>query len=156
MLQSTDLFSISLYQVRQLCDGKIIQASVLLIRTNSASLLNYASSTGYQGLANQANSSPRSSSGLLMKVIKIQARGNKKRGYVNYLVLGGFKRFEVDVDNAIASGELVIPAEFRPKAARAASIISMADELKKYKDLLDSGAITQDEYNAKKKQILGL
>ena len=33
---------------------------------------------------------------------------------------------------------------------------SNADELKKYKDLLDSGIITQEEFDAKKKQILGL
>jgi hypothetical protein len=33
---------------------------------------------------------------------------------------------------------------------------SQADELKKYKDLLDSGAITQDEYEEKKKQLLHL
>ena len=34
--------------------------------------------------------------------------------------------------------------------------ISAADELKKYKELLDMGAITQDEFDAKKKQLLGL
>ncbi len=33
---------------------------------------------------------------------------------------------------------------------------SGADEILKYKSLLDSGIITQDEFNAKKKQILGL
>lgn len=33
---------------------------------------------------------------------------------------------------------------------------SDADELKKFKDLLDSGAITQEEFEAKKKQLLGL
>lgn len=33
---------------------------------------------------------------------------------------------------------------------------SSADEIKKYKDLLDSGAITQEEFDAKKKQLLGL
>lgn len=31
-----------------------------------------------------------------------------------------------------------------------------ADEIKKYKELYDSGAITEEEFNAKKKQILGL
>lgn len=31
-----------------------------------------------------------------------------------------------------------------------------ADELKKYKDLLDKGVITQEEFDAKKKQLLGL
>ncbi len=33
---------------------------------------------------------------------------------------------------------------------------SNADELKKYKGLLDSGAISQEEFDAKKKQLLGL
>lgn len=34
--------------------------------------------------------------------------------------------------------------------------LSNADELKKYKDLLDQGIITQEEFDAKKKQLLGL
>ena len=34
--------------------------------------------------------------------------------------------------------------------------VSTADEIKKYKDLLDAGAITQEEFEAKKKQLLGL
>ncbi|WP_242831373.1 SHOCT domain-containing protein [Desulfitobacterium dehalogenans] len=34
--------------------------------------------------------------------------------------------------------------------------LSAADEIKKYKELLDIGAISQDEYEAKKKQLLGL
>ena len=33
---------------------------------------------------------------------------------------------------------------------------SSADELKKYKELLDMGVITQEEFDAKKKQLLGL
>ena len=33
---------------------------------------------------------------------------------------------------------------------------SAADELKKYKELLDSGVITQEEFDAKKKQLLDL
>ena len=36
------------------------------------------------------------------------------------------------------------------------SNISNADELKKYKELLDSGTITQEEFDAKKRQILKL
>lgn len=35
-------------------------------------------------------------------------------------------------------------------------IIGGADKLKMYKELLDSGTITQEEFDAKKKQILGL
>lgn len=37
-----------------------------------------------------------------------------------------------------------------------AAPISAADELKKFKELLDSGVITQEEFDAKKKQLLGL
>ena len=33
---------------------------------------------------------------------------------------------------------------------------SSADELMKYKELLDNGIITQEEFDAKKKQLLGL
>ena len=34
--------------------------------------------------------------------------------------------------------------------------VSEADELLKFKKLLDAGAISEDEYNMKKKQILGI
>ena len=34
--------------------------------------------------------------------------------------------------------------------------ISAADEIKKFKELLDAGIITEDEFNAKKKQLLGI
>ena len=34
--------------------------------------------------------------------------------------------------------------------------LSTADELKKFKDLFDSGIITQEEFNAKKRQLLGI
>ena len=37
-----------------------------------------------------------------------------------------------------------------------APTISAADELKKFKELLDSGIISQEEFDAKKKQLLGL
>ena len=40
--------------------------------------------------------------------------------------------------------------------ASEASSLSPAEELKKFKELLDMGAITQEEFNAKKKQLLGL
>ncbi len=33
---------------------------------------------------------------------------------------------------------------------------SAADELKKFKELMDAGVISQEEFDAKKKQLLGL
>ena len=53
----------------------------------------------------------------------------------------------------------IMPGEAIPAAkdfAQPVSQISSADELKKYKDLLDSGVINQEEFDAKKKQLLGL
>ena len=43
----------------------------------------------------------------------------------------------------------------KPQAAAPAAP-SAADELLKFKQLLDMGAITEAEYNAKKAQLLGL
>ena len=37
-----------------------------------------------------------------------------------------------------------------------AAPVSNADELKKFKELLDEGVITQAEFDAKEKQLLGL
>jgi hypothetical protein len=34
--------------------------------------------------------------------------------------------------------------------------VSTTDELRKYKSLLDEGIITQDDFDAKKKQLMGL
>lgn len=42
------------------------------------------------------------------------------------------------------------------KADTSGGLPSAADELKKFKELLDSGVITQEEFDAKKKQLLGL
>lgn len=48
--------------------------------------------------------------------------------------------------------------ERQSKSAKDSVVInqSNADELKKFKELLDSGVITQEEFDAKKKQLLGL
>lgn len=44
-----------------------------------------------------------------------------------------------------------------PKSSTAKlTVTSNADELKKYKELLEAGVITQEEFDAKKKQLLGL
>ncbi len=52
-----------------------------------------------------------------------------------------------------------IMEEKRSKKAGTATVVQQttaADEIKKYQQLLQSGAITQEEFDAKKKQLLGL
>ncbi|MFM2565127.1 PH domain-containing protein [Bacillus sp. GX] len=46
------------------------------------------------------------------------------------------------------------PNEAQPQAVSAP--ISITDELKKFKELFDMGVITEDEFNAKKKQLLDI
>ena len=160
------LFTTSGYNIVEKQDVKIGTGSMpdgdfKFIRTNSASLFAYHSNTGYNGLANQANSFPRSQSGLTYKIKRFEKRGNKKHGYVYYAVIGsGLINYEVDVENAIASGELAVPDEFKPKTKQQAVTvevkqqISVADELTKLKKLLDDGVLTQEEYDAQKKKLL--
>ena len=47
-------------------------------------------------------------------------------------------------------------AELQGGGEKTAPASSAADEIKKFKELLDLGAITQEEFDAKKKQLLGL
>lgn len=42
------------------------------------------------------------------------------------------------------------------EGSKSQAAFSEADELKKFKDLLDNGIISQEEFDAKKKQLLGL
>ena len=51
--------------------------------------------------------------------------------------------------------ESVVQMENQKNSTQSVAI-SSADELKKYKELLDSGVISQEEFDAKKKQLLGL
>ena len=62
-----------------------------------------------------------------------------------------------EIHNCVS--DLLIERQTKPTAATAIkqeAPKSDADELKKYKELLDSGIITQEEFDAKKKQLLGL
>lgn len=61
------------------------------------------------------------------------------------IVSGGF----TDINGNIITNE-------RESTPRNTQVMSSADELKKFKELLDSGVITQDEFDAKKKQLLKL
>lgn len=74
------------------------------------------------------------------------------------------KRKKIGRNNAFLIGLLLSPVvsaivialspeitETQPAASGSA-----ADEIKKYKDLLDQGAITSDEYNAQKSRLMNM
>ena len=77
------------------------------------------------------------------------------------LACGTDRGYEIENANAKAIKEYIENKIFeRLNAAPQGSTIvqqrSSADELKKFKELLDSSIITQEEFDAKKKQLLGL
>lgn len=90
---------------------------------------------------------------------RFDMEGTTKGGFTGIAVVGiGFTtRYYVELEDALDGGEIIAPAQYRnnPQAEGENKEISLSDKLKKWKDLLDSGAITQDEYNVQKKKLLG-
>lgn len=82
----------------------------------------------------------------------IPANIAKNKGYDNFWLwwFYGWMLFIVALIHAC-----VMKDKNAPVNAPVVSPISSADELKGYKELLDAGAITQEEFDAKKKQLLG-
>lgn len=55
----------------------------------------------------------------------------------------------------LSEADFLIEQQLANKPQASTQAISSADELKKFKELLDSGVITQEEFDTKKKQLLG-
>lgn len=107
----------------------------------------------------RANALPMKYSHLELPVTKIVKKGNVKQGFAYYPVIDNITKYEVDLDNAIATGEIVVPEIYRPKPKdNTAQIIqqplSIADELAKLKKLKDDGTLTDEEFQAQKKKLL--
>ncbi|WET47420.1 SHOCT domain-containing protein [Chryseobacterium indologenes] len=136
--------------------GSMNDGDFKFIRTNASSIFNYSSTTGYQGLANQANSFKRSNSGLSFKVKKIMSRGSKTNGFVYYAKIGnGLMNYEIDLENGIKSGELIVPDEFLPKEkSQRLNLETKYDKLKKIKELKDSGVLSEEEFQKEKDKVM--
>lgn len=73
---------------------------------------------------------------------------NKKDGFI-------YKTFSQEAQKCLSKFEVICKTR-KSAPVTAQAPVSGADEILKYKQLLDMGAITQEEFDAKKKQILGL
>lgn len=88
---------------------------------------------------------------------------------ISSIGIGAFGRIEVATSSGViefyciknkteihkAIGELIMNRQKQNEISHESNT-SDADELKKYKALFDDGVITQEEFDAKKKQLLGL
>lgn len=59
------------------------------------------------------------------------------------------------MNNIVTIGDAKTTSTQKPQVTDN-TVLGAAEELKKYKELLDNGVITQEEFDAKKKQLLGL
>ncbi|PWT73727.1 MAG: hypothetical protein C5B59_12670 [Bacteroidetes bacterium] len=124
---------------------------------NEAGFTSIMTATNNREINNQRNSLDQHYAGKSAVVVKLVDRSTKKLGKQLYALVSGpgGSRYQVDVDNAITSGELVVPEQYRPKSATTVvSNLSVADELTKLKKLLQDSVITQAEYDAQKKKLL--
>lgn len=140
----------------------IKEGDTILLGKGSLPDKRFAFSTEQPGLLSDMYSNPdmlkmpHRLSGKKAIVHKLQVFGTKKQGFyiVAVLKVGELYRYNLEIENAIDVGEVVVPARYAKKADAGTAPSSLADELKKLKELLDSGAITQEEYDKMKKKLL--
>lgn len=137
--------------------GTMPDGSFKFIRVSATSL--FKSIGGNQARVNEVDALDRSWSGKQLKVVRIDKRGSKKHGFAYYPIVNvGATRFEVDIENAITSGEIKVPDEFLPKKDPVSVVVkqevSIADEITKLKKLYDDGVLTKEEFEAQKKKLL--
>lgn len=97
-------------------------------------------------------------------VKEIRPIGARRAGYtiVAVIGIGEMANYWIEIDNALEGGEIIPPKGFVDKRAKKNEIssvvgnqkLSVADELKKLKDLLDQGIINQEEFDIQKKKLL--
>lgn len=87
--------------------------------------------------------------------------GRKKTGYKWYIVVGGgnIVNYWCEINEALEAGEVITPITQAKKAEQNQPIViqqatSKADELKKLKELLEEGILTQEEFDTEKQKIL--
>lgn len=125
---------------------KNLAAIEILTQENKTSI---ASKAGYGIIGSIALGPVGALAGLL-------AGGNKTKIFFTITIADG-RQFVVEgkVEDYKKLLKHVNPSLLPPPEI-AQSTQSGADEIRKYKQLLDDGIITQEEFDAKKKQILGL
>lgn len=136
-------------------DGTLPTGDFATISVNGTSMFRTVSSNN----AYNANSNSLSKDwhGYKKKIIRFDVQGRENIGYRTFAIITiGAARYQVDIDKAIDKGEIIVPEQYRPKNATGTVVQeqSTADEILKYKKLLDDGVITKEEFDIQKKKLL--
>ena len=62
----------------------------------------------------------------------------------------------LEIKSGIENLKAMAKTTSSPAAKQEKDMYDVADEIRELKDLLDDGILTQDEFDAKKKQLLGI
>jgi|SRR5690606_6341755 len=131
------------------------------IEVNAASMMRATHSSGTNYGVQDANAMASQYNDLKGKIIRIEERGNRRTGKKWYAVIGvgEARRYQVDIENALIAGEIYVDGNSLNKTSDNTSptenkTVSKADELLKLKSLLDAEAISQEEYDIMKAEIL--
>ncbi|WP_346320782.1 SHOCT domain-containing protein [Chitinophaga sp. YIM B06452] len=89
------------------------------------------------------------------RISTVRYQGNNRIGkkYNVFIIVDGVE-VEIDIANALASGEVVSKNQDLNLPENIKSSYSVADEIRKLKALLDEGVLTKEEFEAQKKKLL--
>ncbi len=77
-------------------------------------------------------------------------------GRIHFKLIKNKNEMHSVLSNLLMQRQRIPQSTYAPSVNPTSSISSNMDAIKKLKDLLDMGAITQEEFDAKKKELLGL
>ncbi len=95
--------------------------------------------------------------GQRLKVVDVEKAGSDRVGYKYMAILKGeLKNYKCDTENAYLSGELAFEGYVSKQSGTDTPKIktSIADEIKKLKELKDQGIITEEEFQQGKQKLL--
>lgn len=140
------------YLVLHFMETGAIVANIAKGGTNGGKRINFADLTAIQF---------KEPAGMSVGFIQFAFPGSVENKNGVFAAINDENSIPVSPQNLALAREIVEFIENRRSELRAPQTTvvqqaSAADELKKFKELLDSGIISQEEFDAKKKQLLGL
>ncbi|QIP18032.1 SHOCT domain-containing protein [Spirosoma aureum] len=124
----------------------------------SLTSFNYANSANSPNAYDRRNYLNSNMSGQRVRVKELLQYGTKRTGYtmIAKVGVGNIVNYWIEIDNAVEAGEILPPERYRTakKSEAISTSGSVADELKKLKELMDAGVITKEEFEAQKKKLL--
>lgn len=136
--------------------GSKDDGSFRFIEVNEGSMFRGVNRGGTNYGLQEANAMLNKYNDATAEVVRFEDRGNRKTGYKTFVIIavGDVRRYQVDINNAIDSGEIIIPGSKVKSQTKETGYFSLADEIKKLNELKEQGLISEQEYDKLKSKLL--